>query len=318
MSLTHDVDHDDEELVRYVLGLLPDDATELLDEASVADDEIAARLRSVETDLIDSYVRGQLAGATLVRFESYYLASPRRRESVRLASTFIRAVDRSVARTARVTWVDRIAHPRLTRLVAAAAVVIVMCGVLLFQAARPRTDLTLATSENGAAGRRAEDARTPRTGEPSAGGATAAEPDRTTSSAAASASPSAASGSPDGRRTASPGGLVAVVLPPPTRAAAPIPTLAIPAGTDRVRFELRLESNDFPSYRVGLKHPATSQILWRSDWIVPRPSADQASVSVVVPAKLLEPQHYLLDLTGRGAGGGAEVIGSYTVRIVQP
>ena len=62
---------------------------------------------------------------------------------------------------------------------------------------------------------------------------------------------------------------MAVVLLPPTRAVAPIPTLAIPAGADRVRFELQLESNDFPSYRVGLKDPATNQILWRSDWIVP-------------------------------------------------
>ena len=111
---------------------------------------------------------------------------------------------------------------------------------------------------------------------------------------------------------------MAVVLLPPTRAAGPIPTLAIPAGADRVRFELRLESNDFPSYRVGLKKPATDQMLWRSDWIVPRPPADQASVSVVVPANLLGTQHYVLDLTGRGAGGRAEVIGSYTVRIVQP
>ena len=92
MSLPHDADHDpdhdDEELVRYLLGLLPDEATERLDEASIADDEVAARLRIVETDLIDSYVRGQLSGARLERFESYYLLSPRRRESVRLAAGF--------------------------------------------------------------------------------------------------------------------------------------------------------------------------------------------------------------------------------------
>ena len=78
-----------------MLGLLPDEATERLDEASIADDEVAARLRSVETDLIDSYVRGQLAGATLERFESYYLSSPRRRENVRLAlASSARSIDR--------------------------------------------------------------------------------------------------------------------------------------------------------------------------------------------------------------------------------
>jgi hypothetical protein len=87
---------------------------------------------------------------------------------------------------------------------------------------------------------------------------------------------------------------------------------------DRVRFELQLEANDFPSYRVGLQDPATRRILWRSDWIVPRASADQVSLPVVVPANLLAAQHYSLELTGRDAGGRAEVIGSYTVRVVQP
>ena len=82
-------DHDDEALVRYVLGLLPDEARERLDEASIVNDEVAARLRAAETDLIDSYVRGQLSGATLERFESYYLSSPRRRENVRLAASFL-------------------------------------------------------------------------------------------------------------------------------------------------------------------------------------------------------------------------------------
>jgi hypothetical protein len=37
-----------------------------------------------------------------------------------------------------------------------------------------------------------------------------------------------------------------------------------------------------------------------------------------VPANLLAAQHYSLELTGRDAGGRAEVIGSYTVRVVQP
>ncbi len=312
----HDPDHDNEELVRYLLGLLPDEVTERIDEASIADDEIAARLRIVETDLIDSYVRGQLTGARLERFESYYLLSPRRRESVRLAAGFVRAVDRSVARTQRVTWKDRIpSRTSLARMVAAAALVIVVCGLIQFQAARTRHELTLATSENGAV-----DVRPQRTGEPTVGAATAGELDRASSPAPAPALSASASTSesPDSKRAASPSEIVAVVLLPPTRAAAPIPTLAIPAGADRVRFDLRLESNDFPSYRVALKHPATSHIPWRSDWIVSRPSADQASISVVVPAKLLRPQHYSLDLTGRDAGGRAEVIGSYTVRIVQP
>lgn len=286
-------DHDDEELVRYVLGLLPDEARERLDEASIADDEVAARLRSAETDLIDSYVRGRLSGATLERFESYYLSSPRRRENVSLAASFLSVVDRSVARAEPVTWKTRFTRPtRLARIAAAAALVMAVCGVFLFQAVRPRNEVTRATPENGAVEQRAPEA--------------------------ASSSPPPASVPPGSKRAAPLERIVAVVLPPPMRAVAPIPTVAIPAGVDRVRFELQLEAQDFPSYRVGLKNPATNQTLWRSDWIAPRSSADQVSISVVVPANLLAPQHYSLDLAGRGASGGAEMIGSYTVRVVQP
>ena len=300
MPLRHASDHDDDELVRYVLGLLPNEARERLDEASIADDEFAARLRTAETNLIDSYVRGRLAGSTLERFESYYLSSPHRRNNVRLAATFLGAVDRSAAAAGSATWTRRIAHPiRFWRMAAVAALVVVVCGVFLFPLLRSRNELTLATTSNDVVERAADPPRQP-----------------TASSASASSPP--ASAVPGDRPAARPERIVAMVLLPPTRSVAPIPTLAMPADADRVRFELQLESNDFPRYRVGLKNPATNQILWRSDWIVPSSAADQGSVIALVPANLLGPQHYSLDLAGRDAGGREEVIGSYTVRIVQP
>jgi hypothetical protein len=290
MSRPDSTDHDDKELERYILGLLPEEATGRLDEDSIADNETAVRLRTVETDLIDSYVRGQLAGATLERFESYYLSSPRRREAVRLAASFVRAVDRSVAPAEGMTWWGRIARPtRLRWVMAAAALVTVVGGSLLFEAARTRNELTIATSASGAIERPIPDA------EPVAGG-------RATG----------------GRPAAPQREIAAMVLLPPTRAATPVPMLAIPAVADRVSFELRLEANDFPRYRVELNDPGSNRILWRSDWIPARSSAGQTSVSVVVPANLLRPQHYSLNLTGQDAAGRGEVIGSYPVRFVRP
>jgi hypothetical protein len=285
-------DPDDETLERYVLGLLPDDARERLDEASIVDDEVAARLRHAETDLIDRYVRGQLAGATLERFASYYLSSPFRREKVKLAASFLSVVDRSAANANPASKQRAVAPSRLARVAVAAGLVIAASGVFLFDAMRSRNGLTPAASGNGAVERRA--------------------------SGPASASTPPASVLPSGTPAAPPERIVAIVLPPPTRAVAPIPTLAIPAGANRVRFELLLDANDFLSYRVALTDPATNRTVWRSDWIAPRLSADQASVLAVVPANLLLPQHYSLDLAGRGAGSRAEVIGSYTVQVVQP
>jgi hypothetical protein len=316
MSLPRGTKLDDEELIQYVLGLLPDEATDRLDKASVADDEVAAQLRSVETDLVDSYARGQLVGATLERFESYYLMSPRRCESVREAARFVRALDRAVPRDESVSGKDRLARPtRVASLVAAAALVIVGSGVLLFQAVRPRNPLPVATSESSAAGDRTQAVGQPPTGERRSVPPDGLEPDRP-SAAASAATP--ALEPLDRRRAAPQGQIVAVVLFPPTRAVAPLPTQAIPSDAESIGFELRLESNDFPRYQVGLKDPATTNILWRSDWVPARVSGDQASVFVVVPATLLGPQHYVLDLTGRGADGRLEVMGSYTVRIAEP
>src|SRR4029079_9203309 len=59
----------DRHLTRYVLGLLPDEEAERLDEQSIMDDEVAARLRSVENDLVDAYVCGTLEGELLEPFE---------------------------------------------------------------------------------------------------------------------------------------------------------------------------------------------------------------------------------------------------------
>src|SRR4029450_13874943 len=91
--------YDDQQLVRYLLELLPDEDRDRLDEASIVDDELVSRLRVVEDDLVDSYVRGALTGELRDRFEARYMASPRRRERVRAASSFLGAVDRAAEGT---------------------------------------------------------------------------------------------------------------------------------------------------------------------------------------------------------------------------
>ena len=45
---------DDRQLVDYLLGVLPEEELERLDEASIVDDDVAARLCDVENDLIDA------------------------------------------------------------------------------------------------------------------------------------------------------------------------------------------------------------------------------------------------------------------------
>ena len=76
---------DDEILVRYRLGTLPAEEAERLDELSIADDGLAARLRAIENDLVDAYLRDELTREDLEQFKSFYLSSPKRRKKVEFA-----------------------------------------------------------------------------------------------------------------------------------------------------------------------------------------------------------------------------------------
>jgi len=173
MSLSNSSERTDGQLVSYLLGLLPDDEAQRLDEASIADNEFVSRLRVVEHDLVDAYVGGNLAGEQLERFQSHYLASPRRRENVLFATSFLSAVERAAniqphpAHDRTLVFpIDRgeprrpssrpiVRTPRLkmtSGLAAAAAVLLAASGLLLFEVARLRSSLQVSQTESLAQG----------------------------------------------------------------------------------------------------------------------------------------------------------------------
>ena len=78
---------DDQLLVRYVLGLLPDDKTEFLDEASIADDDVAVRGFSVvEDDLVRRLCPRHARRGDAQSLRILLPVVPERREHVRFAS----------------------------------------------------------------------------------------------------------------------------------------------------------------------------------------------------------------------------------------
>jgi hypothetical protein len=302
----------DQMLVQYLLGGLGPEDAERLDEASMVDYEIAARLRMVEHDLVDAYVRGSLTGETLTRFKSHYLASPRRRESVAFARRFVPAVDQALASQrppAKATHPSiALAPSRASMLAAAAALVLVASGALWFQNVRLRGGPHVAQAAPSAPDQHARERELDqRAVDPRAADAAAALAPESVREPAAAPAPYVQSVPP-----------VALLLLPQTRSVRQIPAVSIPAGGDRIGLELRLESNEFPRYQVGLRDPAMNTIVWRSGWIAARSSAGEPSVRVAIPAGLLKRQHYSLDLNGRRPGGGAEVVGSYVFEIVPP
>lgn len=95
------------------------------------------------------------------------------------------------------------------------------------------------------------------------------------------------------------------------------PTVAVPAGVDRVALQLHLESPDFVRYSALLKESATNRIVWRVDRLTAPASGERLMVPVDIPANLLKPGMYVLELTGYGEAGGEDVIGSYVFQVAR-
>jgi hypothetical protein len=326
------INKDAERLHDYLLGLLPEEEVERLDEESIADDDVAARLSAVEDDLVDAYVTETLDQSTRARFETVYLMSPQRREKVKFARRFLAAVDRrsapsATSASAATTGPERLrpfppkpqaSKPQERRarfnwaFATAAASMALACGLLVndlqlreglnralqLGAAKDQhvsslaRQLDQARNENIAITQALEEAR-----------AASTPVERP---ASGGRSPSISQAALAGTR--------AVVLFLQSRSIEQVPIVDIPSNTDGVVFELRLESNEFPQYRARLKEPGTNRILWRSAELHARSIAPIA-VTLVVPAHLLESKHYSFELAGIDRAGHETTTGTYAVEI---
>lgn len=314
MFQPREFEQDDDQLVRYLLGLLPADRAERLDAATISDAGIAARLGVVENDLVDSYVRGDLTGETLERFESHYLLSPRRRRMV----TFARGLAPALPPAPASATGSPVAQPgtaparrsRLTTtLLALSALLVAACAVLLVQSARLRSGMDAARGQTDALEQRTRSLEHQLADQRASRDAAVKELE---SVRAASATPSTATKPP---ASAGEPGPAALVLAPQTSATGPLPTLTLPAHVERVPIELRLESNDFVQYEGGLKDQSTSQVIWRSGWLFATWAPSRRLVRLAVPASLLKAQRYALDLNGRDASGRVAAVASYAFQV---
>jgi hypothetical protein len=331
MSLSHESAHDDQ-LVRYLLGLLTEEEAENVDALCVADDETASRLQALENDLVDGYVSGTLSGPSLTQFQRVYLTSSRRREKVRFAESLHEMANRIPAplssdrasnavqvagsrpRSRGTRWFERLAWPVNTGwgLAAAAGVVLVVVGLLECQALQLRHELQAVQGERQALVQRAQDLAQRLGEEQAASTETARQLDQVRGELT-----DAARTVPDTRLVAQPPGvLAAMLLLPQMRSAGPIPTLVVPPRAQTAAFDLLLEPSEFRTYQVLLRNPATNDVVWRSERLTPASSGRARMVSIAVPVRVFKTQHYAFELSGVSDGGAADAIAGYAFRIV--
>jgi hypothetical protein len=322
MSSADKLEFDDQVLIRYLLGSLPEAEAERLDELSIADDAFASRLSAAENDLVDAYVRGELSGDNLAQFKKFYLSSPKRLQKLEFAEA-LRSFDSRGARTkaqaapsepaptAKPTEQSSkgLSHwrwfpvPRLTLqwgFAVGALAMLFAASYVLVENARLRKHSIEVEGSHATFDQREQELQQQLNDQRAANAEMAMELDRLRQS-----QPNL-----DQLKTLS------AILLPPTRGAGGITTVYVPRGTDLVVLLLILESDDFPAYRVGLKDPSTGQTVWHSAHLEAAPGGANKTVSVSFPARLLKQQSYALELSGVSHNGHAEFISGYPIRVV--
>lgn len=102
----------DEPIVRYLLGDLPEEEQIRLEDRAFSDQEYMQNILDAESDLIDEYVRGGLSDSERRRFERRFLVSSERQRKVE----FARALACAVPEAAPEAVVDGAARPVLQNL----------------------------------------------------------------------------------------------------------------------------------------------------------------------------------------------------------
>lgn len=338
-------------IVNYLLGSLPEAETERLDERSITDDEFAVALNAAEKDLVDAYVQGELTGAVLEKFHSYYLASPLRRGRLNFARAFAaqgekhptvqsatapEEIPAELATTQRRSgWFGRsfFTTPRLAWQwgFAVAAIAFFVAGSwLAFENMRLRQQISQTQARPEGPGRREQELQNELERQRQAVAKTEqelarareererleAELKQQAQEAQVAAGDRNASNQqrPSSARGVS---IASFILTPHMRGVEQTPTISIPAGTEQVSMQLELEPNDYSVYRVALMDQAGDKTLWRSRRLNARATARGKALSVTFPASLLRTQVYALRVMGVAANASSEVVGDYPFRVVK-
>jgi len=298
---------DDQYVVRYLLGALPAEEAERMDEMSVANDDFAWRLRGIENDLVDSYVRSELTGETLRQFKSFYMASARRREKVEFAEGLRRF---QLAKTTtnepsitRAPFWGAVSSPWIAlrlAMSAAALMIIVVAGYLLVENDRLQREINdIRVQQSSIEQRRLQLERE-------------LNEQRSANSEWQKKSEPVRSAASDIGQLKT----VSLLLPPPTRGLSSLKTVTVHPGTDLLVLLLTLDSADFPRYRITLKGPATNAAVWHSSELEAASVGEGKAVSVSLRAGLLKQQIYIAEVAGLQRGGGARIVGDYPFRVV--
>lgn len=287
----------DDLMKRYLLGDVSDEQQVRLEAEYFVDDSVFEQLSALEDELIDDYVRGELAEPQRRQFELHFLNSVERQRKLAFAESFaqyLSSVPAAGAAEKRETSQQRIADWLGLRgagarwAFAAVFVVVVFGGAgLAWENWQLRTQLMEIQAQQTVLRQQEEQL----------------------SKQLAQLKALAIEGTPQSTPVAEgtqsqphPFPIVAVILAPGlVRSSAEQKTLIIPPGAHLVRLRLDLENQPYESYLATLE-TAEGRRVWSKEGLKATPEGGVRMVVLDLPSSLLGNNDYILKLRGLRSG----------------
>jgi len=303
--------HEEEVVVRYLLGDLPEETQVQIEDRAFSDPEYLRLVEAVETDLIDAYVREQLPGAERRQFESRFFASAERRRKVQFARAWARVADEAAneaATEARAASGQTVAGERADRrsfwrdwfgvrpaaafrfaMATAAIILVAVASWQVLQTSKLRGRIAELEAEHT---RQQQQERVLKN---SLDAERARVEDLNTQL----------------QRGAQAGVASLILLPGVPRDQTVRPQIVLPPSAQLTRLEIQLEPRDrYPQFRAQLRTQSGDEVLTRSG-LHERQANGGRAVVLEVPVEALRNGDYELTLQGGHSGSKFEDIGYY-------
>jgi hypothetical protein len=288
------------DLIRYLLNELPEDQIEQIEQKYFSSDESFEEVEHAEAELIDLYVSGELEPREKEKFEKLYLSTSKHKERVQFAEALRRkAADTKFPQKQTTSW------PFAAKLIAAALVLFALAGIwLIYELIRVRNENAMVHEQlkklkqsSSTLGRQQEKIQ-----------------ELTKELDAAQMQEDTNPPQPIHGSKPQPVVMAIVMTPGLVRDASGMKTLNIPADTDFLRFELKLDQDPFSHYRVSLQ-TAGGDELWGLGLLKPSSTSIGKTIVFDLPASKVQQRDYVLLLQGKSAGTKLENVSAYPFRV---
>jgi cbb3-type cytochrome oxidase subunit 3 len=298
--------HDDEMIVRYLLGELAQKERDEFEEVCFADDQYFEEVLASEADLTDEYVRGDLVGRRREQYEKHLLSKIEGKDNVEFARilTASQAATPVPDRRPFNSWLDFRSRVFQVSFATLALIFLAVALWLFWSSRRTRSHQEQAVQEPAPAGVKQQDSsQTPDHSAP-AGSQSSATPELSKQS--------------NNRKTPAPIESLSIVsllvVPGFERSTGGANDLIISPQARRVRLQLAMEGAKYRNYLAVLQSVEGKDIFARNG-LKARSTSSGSAVTLELPASSFPQGDFILTLSGATSQGKIEEVHKYFLSV---